>query len=228
MSLDDSTNRRTSLPGPDLPDEEVVTFAGEAVDESFYYASQWQLIWWRFRRHRLAIISVILLTLIYILSIFSSFFSPYSPGRRFDQYQQAPPMRIRLFDQGRFVGPHYRGLVRTLNQETFRYTFVYDDSQTYPLRLFVRGEPYKFLGLVPTDIHFFGTPRENPPPLLLFGADRLGRDIFSRTLNGGRISLSIGLIGVLLSFLLGCRAGRHFGLLRRRDRRDRPAAWSTS
>jgi peptide/nickel transport system permease protein len=207
MSLRDSPHRLSNLPGPDAPDETAVTFGGEQVDESIYYASQWQLIWWRFRRHRLAIISVILLVLIYILSVFSGFFSPYSPSQRFDQYQQAPPMPIRLFNEGRFVGPHYLGLERELDTETFRYEFVHDESQIYPLRLFVRGEPYEFLGLFPTDIHFFGTPGENPPPLLLFGADRLGRDLFSRILNGGRISLSIGLIGVLLSFVLGVVLG---------------------
>ena len=207
MSLGDPAVRQSNLPGPDAPAETAVIFGGEEVDESIYYASQWQLIWWRFRRHRLAIISVFLLALIYILSMFSSFFSPYSPGQRFDQYQQAPPMGVRLFNDGRFIGPHYFGLERELDTETFRYEFVYDDSQVYLLRLFVRGEPYEFLGLFPTDIHFFGTPGESPPPLLLFGADRLGRDIFSRTLNGGRISLSIGLIGVLLSFFLGVVLG---------------------
>ena len=157
MSRGDPALRQSNLPGPDAPDETAVTFVGEAVDESIYYASQWQLIWWRFRRQRLAIGSGVLLALIYILSMFSGFFSPYSPSQRFDQYQQAPPMRIRLVNEGRFIGPHYFGLERELDTETFRYQFVYDESQAYQLRLFVRGEPYEFLGLFPTDIHFFGT-----------------------------------------------------------------------
>jgi peptide/nickel transport system permease protein len=151
--------------------------------------------------------SVVLLTIIYILAIFSSFFSPYGPGQRFDQYQQAPPMTIRFFHEGRLIGPYYYGFERTLNTQTFRYSFVYDESEIYPLRLFVKGEPYKLFGLFPSDIHFFGTPRVDAPPLMLFGADRLGRDLFSRTLNGGRISLSIGLIGVFLSFVLGVVLG---------------------
>jgi peptide/nickel transport system permease protein len=95
---------------------------------------------------------------------------------------------------------------RELNQETFRYSFVEDESQTFPILFFTKGEPYKLLGLVRTNLHFFGTG-EGSPPLLLFGADRLGRDLFTRTLYGSRVSLSIGLVGVFLSFSIGVTLG---------------------
>ncbi len=185
----------TSLP----PTEEL------RAEERFYYATQWELIWWRFRRHKLAMISGTLLITLYILAIFADFFSPYSPHVRFDGYQQAPPTRIHIYKEGEGLQrPFIYERQRKVDPETFRYRFIEDESQKYPIRFFVRGESYKLLGLIKTDIHLFGT---DGPPVLLFGADRLGRDLLSRTLYGARISLSIGLVGVFLSFILGILLG---------------------
>ncbi|MBV7337319.1 ABC transporter permease [Chloroflexi bacterium TSY] len=206
MKLDDTLEIQADRVNPEL-DEETVLVGGEIADESFYYASQWTLIWHRFRRHRLAMVSVGLLIVLYILAIFPGFFSPYTASRRFDQYQQAPPVRVHLFSEDGFQGPFYYGFERTLDQETFKYEFAEVTDVMYPIEFFVPGETYKLLGLFETNIHFFGTRSEEAPPLLLFGADRLGRDIFSRTLVGARISLSIGLIGVFLSFILGVVLG---------------------
>ncbi len=183
----------------------------EAADERFYYATQWELIWWRFRRHRLAVISGVLLGLLYLTAIFAEFVSPYTPSMRFDGYQQGPPVRVHMYKEGEGLQrPFIYAVKRELDPETFRYHFVEDESQSYPVRFFVKGEPYKLLGIFPTDRHLFGT---EGPPLLLFGADRLGRDLLSRTLYGARISLSIGLVGVFLSFVLGVLLGGLSGYL---------------
>jgi peptide/nickel transport system permease protein len=186
---------------------------GDIDDERFYYASQWELIWWRFRRHKVAMISSTLLLLLYLAAIFADFVSPYPAAARFEGYQAAPPMKVHFVDPAEGLQrPFVYAYTRELDQATFRYTFVEDETQKYPIRFFVPGERYKLWGLFESDIHLFGTG-EADAPILLFGADRLGRDLFTRTFFGARISLSIGLVGVFLSFLLGVVLGGVSGYL---------------
>ncbi|MBI3957662.1 MAG: ABC transporter permease, partial [Chloroflexi bacterium] len=118
--------------------EDEVTVGGEVVDESFYYASQWELIGWRFRRHRLAMVSLILLVALYVLAIFPGFFSPYSASRRFEKYQQAPPVRVHFFSENGWEGPYYYGYERILNQQTFKYEFTENRENIIPIELFSR------------------------------------------------------------------------------------------
>lgn len=191
--------------------EEVLASDVEEKDDSFYYASQWELIWWRFRRHRMAIASLILVVILYALALFSGFFSPYDPAVRFENYQEAPPVRVRFFHtdangQRSFRGPFYYGYEKVMNTEKFKYEFFPLEDAPYPVRLFVPGAEYVIAGNLTSALHFFGSV-EGAPPLMLFGADRLGRDLFTRTLYGAKISLTIGLLGVALSLVLGIVLG---------------------
>ena len=188
--------------------EEVVVVPGKAgADERYYYASQWELIRWRFSRHRVAVFSLAILLVLYTLALFAEFFSPYTVDTRFEAFSKgAPPSKVHWIKPGGGFGPHILATTRKLNPETFLFIYTEDKSQVIPIRLFVHGEPYKMWGQIRTDIHLFGVTK-SPTPLLLFGSDRIGRDLLSRTIYGARISLSIGLVGVFLSFVLGVLLG---------------------
>jgi len=179
----------------------------QTAEERLYTASQAQLIWWRFRRHKLAIVGASVLTVLYALAIFCEFFSPYLVSFRHNDFEYAPPQRIRIVDSaGKPRAPFVYGLIRERHPVTLRYRFVEDETVLYTIRFFVRGQPYKLWNTFETDIHFFGV--DDPEGrIFLFGTDKLGRDLFSRILYGARISLSIGLVGVFLSFVLGLLIG---------------------
>lgn len=178
----------------------------EAADERFYYANPWKLIMWRFRRHRLAMVSLGVLILLYLGALFAEFVSPYTATWRAEGLQMMPPTKIHIFHEGSLHRPFVYGLEKTLDQETFKYIFTEDTSTPYPIFFFTQGVEYKMWGQWPMSIHLFGTG-EDAPPIMLFGSDQLGRDIFSRTIYGSRISLSIGLFGVLISFMIGVAIG---------------------
>jgi peptide/nickel transport system permease protein len=177
---------------------------GKDLEERYYYASQSELIWWRFTRHKAAVVSAVLLILLYLGAIFAGFVTPYRPDTRFANFQSAPPTKVRFIRPDGGIGPFVYAIDREINPATFRWTFTENTSQIYPVRFFVKGEPYKILGLINTDIHLFGV---EGAPVFLFGTDRLSRDLFTRTWAGASISLSIGLVGVALSFVLGILLG---------------------
>jgi peptide/nickel transport system permease protein len=166
-----------------------------------------QLMWWRFRKHRLAVASAIVLLGFYVVALFAPFFATAVPTKSEAQRSLMPPMAIHWFDDGSFA-PHVLKTVGKRDLKTFKRVYVEDPKQKYPLRLFVRGFKYKALWFFPTDIHLLGL--EGAPAdenLFLLGTDLQGRDVFSRLLFATQVSMSIGLVGVLISLVLGVVLG---------------------
>ncbi|MGA9350492.1 MAG: ABC transporter permease [Anaerolineae bacterium] len=166
-------------------------------------------MWWRFRKNKMALISVGVLAVFYLVGICCEFVAPYDPGQYFVKYKLAPPSKIRIRDaEGNFHWPFVYQIVRDRDPETMRNIYTEDTKTRYPIRFLVHGTEYQMWGLFTTDFHLFGLliPQEEQG-VFLVGADRLGRDLFSRLCYGARISLSIGLVGVFLSLTLGIVLG---------------------
>lgn len=163
---------------------------------------QWRLMWRQFRRHRLAMIGAVILIPIYFVAIFAGFFAPASSTTAYTKLPYAPPQALHFSTHGTYV----YGVRATRDPETFAQTFTVDKSQRVPVGLFVHGDGYRLWGLINTDIHLIG-PKQRGVPFFLLGADQSGRDLLSRLIYGARVSLSIGLVGVAASFLLGMLIG---------------------
>lgn len=168
-------------------------------------ASQLRLMWWRFKKHRLALISGILLIAAYVMILFVEIIAPYKVHSRNVDFIYAPPQAVHLFNDGKFVGPFVYGQKMTLDMVTLRRNYSDDTSNVQPIRFFCEGEPYHFWNVVPGRFHLM-CPAEGGQ-LHLLGTDRLGRDMLSRIIYGARISLTIGLLGVITSFVLGVVIG---------------------
>jgi len=180
----------------------------EKADEQVYVASQWQLMWWKFRKHRMAMVGGVIVILLYIMAAFVEIIAPYNPETQDARYAYRPPTKIHFVDRaGRFyITPFFYGPHSERDLETLSLRFSEDSQKIYPLRFFVRGDEYRLWGLIPMDIHLFGSP-DPEARFFLMGADKQGRDMFSRIVYGSRISMSVGLLGVVLSFLLGIIIG---------------------
>ena len=185
-------------------------------DETFYRAGQWQLVWWKFCRHKPAQIAMVVLGVFYLVAIFAEFISPYNPERRFKDFTGMPPSHINILDaQGRFHLPFVYDLKRSRDPLTLLPIYTEDLSVRYPVVLFAQGDEYKLWGLIPGNLHLFGvgTPPGKTRPLFLFGSDAIGHDVLSRIFFGARISLTVGLIGIFLAFILGLLLGGIAGFI---------------
>jgi peptide/nickel transport system permease protein len=174
-------------------------------------ASQWQLMWWKFRKHKLAMFGGAVVLLFYLVALFCEFFAPTLTTWYSRDYVNAPPQRVRLFLDGRWL-PHVNGYTFTRDPRSFKKTWSIDESVVIPVGLFVRGQPYKMWGFIPGDVHLVG-PQNSEDPFYLLGSDKNGRDVFSRLIYSARISLTVGLIGVALSLSLGVVLGGLSGLI---------------
>lgn len=173
--------------------------------ERYFLASQWMMMWWRLKRHKLAVAAGLVLLAMYASIIISEVISPYNLHSRYTDYLFAPPQQVRLFHEGEFIGPFVYGLDYKLNMENLKREYTDDKTDVQPIRFFCSGDPYQFWGLFDASFHLV-CPSENGT-LFLFGTDRLGRDIFSRIIYGARISLTIGLVGIAISFIVGLTLG---------------------
>ena len=189
-----------------------------ADQERYFLASQWRMMWWKLKRHHLAVFSGAILLVMYASILFSEMIAPYNLHSRFTDYIYAPPQRVHLFHDGRLEGLFVYGFHYSLNMDNLQRIYTPLDGVSVPpgltaapaarlhhLRFFCQGDRYEYMDLIPGNLHFV-CPAEDGV-LFLAGTDRLGRDMLSRIINGGRISLTVGLIGVTISFVLGIVIG---------------------
>ena len=169
-------------------------------------ATQWQLMWWKFKKHRLAVIGTVILCFYLFMMIFAEFLAPYSVNSRRVDFALTPPQKIHFIDSDNNF--YYAGFVYDYEIErnpiTLRQEFKEDQTKLSKINFFVKGDKYKLFGLIPCDVHLFGIDKGF---MNIFGTDDLGRDLLSRTIFATRTSLSIGVVGVITSFILGLLIG---------------------
>ncbi|WP_439617239.1 ABC transporter permease [Shinella sp.] len=214
---------KTPLPEPGAPlghyvsDAPFDPYAAERKVEELKViaqASQFQLMWWQFRRHRMALASGIFLIAVYLMIAISEFLSPYNLHTRNIDFIYSPPQTLRFLHEGSFVGPFVYGQTMRLDMDTLQRVYTDDRTDVQKLRFFCRGDSYRFWGLFQSDVHLVCPAKDGE--FFFLGTDRLGRDMLSRILYGARISLTIGALGVMMSFVLGIviggLAGYHGGI----------------
>jgi peptide/nickel transport system permease protein len=202
---------QSSPPIPVPPEVPVVSDQAEfqEVEATMMVASQWKLMWWKLRRHKLAMVSGVIVILIYLIAIFVEFLQVIPQDQYNASFTYAPPQALHLIDNSSGttqIGLYVNGYKSEIDTFSLKRTFVVDPTQKIPVTFFAKGFEYNLLGFIPSDIHLFG-PVKKEDPMYLLGADSMGRDVYSRMLGGTRISMTIGLFGVSVSLILGILLG---------------------
>ena len=192
------------VPAP-APEERV-----KRGDQRVFVASQWQLMWWRFRKHKVALVSAAVIALFYMVVIGADFLAYADPNVSEAQRSLMPPQRLYWFDGGRFA-PYVHGFKGARDPQTFKRVYVADPEVKVPIRFFAQGFEYRLFGLIPTNRHLIGVDGDATKTIFLLGTDVQGRDLWSRLVYGTRISLTIGLVGVAMSLVLGVILGGFSG-----------------
>ncbi|MBN1371806.1 MAG: ABC transporter permease [Anaerolineaceae bacterium] len=174
-------------------------------------ASQWKLMWWKFRKHKMAIIGTVIVIIYYTMGMFAEFFAPTHFTTYNEQYVYAPPQTIHLFRDGK-LDPYVNGYTFVRDPISFKKTWAVDETVVVPISFLVRSEEYKLWGFIPGSLHLVAA--DNPrDPFYLLGSDKSGRDVFGRIIYSARVSLTVGLVGVALSLILGIMIGGVSGLI---------------
>jgi peptide/nickel transport system permease protein len=189
-------------PRPETPP----TGIAQEAENRYYTASQFQLMWWKFKKHRLALVGSTILGLFLFIALFAEFLSPYTPTSRSPDYLFGRPQRLHFVDaQGKFhLRPFTYALTAAMDPTTFLLEVKEDTDEAWPVYFFVKGAPYKMWGVIESDLHLFGVQEGH---LHLLGTDKLGRDLLSRLFHATRTSLTIGVVGLFISFFLGLIIG---------------------
>lgn len=200
-----------------VQEQTAIAGAGSAVpvtsieeDERVEVAGPWTLFWWKFRKHKVAMLSLWAIVGLYAIALFADLLAPFDPTETNRRYIFAPPQAINWLlateDGGWRLQPYVNGYEMELDPETLARSFTPDPEDVIELRLFAESEPYRLAGLIPLAHKLIGpaNPRDR---FYLLGTDRLGRDVFSRLIHGTRVSMSIGLVGVTISLVLGILLG---------------------
>ncbi|HEY9529503.1 MAG TPA: ABC transporter permease, partial [Anaerolineales bacterium] len=187
--------------------EPLTPTVSESAVETEENESYFDLVWRRFRRSPVSIIGALMVLMLVILAIFADFFSPTSISGIDLQASFIPPQQIHFFDaEGKFhLRPFVYNYVYTLDPATFRVMWVEDQSKAYEIKFFVQGAAYKLFGLIPSKLHLYGV--EEGGTIYILGTDKIGRDLWGKTCEAGRISLSMSLFGTVISVLFGSVLG---------------------
>lgn len=183
----------------------------ELSNSRFHMASQRTIVWWRFKRHKIAMLALLILIPSYLSILVTEFLAPYDLHSRHTDFIFSPPQQVHLFHEAEFIGPFVYDYDMHLNMDTLKREYTEDTSQPKPIRFFCSGDEYEFWGLIKGDFHVICPPEDGE--MFLLGTDRLGRDMASRLLYGGRVSLTVGILGISVSFFLGLFFGGLAGYL---------------